>query len=104
MATWQCAVAPPLTLPFLVLPYATAVKIFWVPAMLAAAGGMFALARRALPGRILPGRRPVFRGRSKVLLNYSPPAFRLGLFLSFIGLTITLLAGLDALFSARHTC
>jgi len=47
MATLQCAVASPLTLPFLVLPYVFAVKIFWVIIMLMAAGGMFSLARRA---------------------------------------------------------
>jgi len=47
MATLQCAVASPLSLPFLILPYVIAIKVFWVIAMLTATGGMFALALRA---------------------------------------------------------
>jgi hypothetical protein len=47
MATLQCAVASPLTLPFLVFPYVFAVKVFCILALLTASGGMFALARRA---------------------------------------------------------
>jgi len=47
MATMQCAVASPLSLPFMVLPYPEALIIFWVTIMLAASGGMFALARQA---------------------------------------------------------
>lgn len=47
LATWQCAVASPLSVPFMVLPWEHAIRVFWIFAMLAAAAGAFALALRA---------------------------------------------------------
>jgi len=47
LATWQCAAASPLSLPLLTLPWALAIRVYWLLAFVAAAGGMFALALRA---------------------------------------------------------
>jgi len=95
-ATWQVALASPLSLPFLLWPFDLGLRIFWVLALGLAAGSMFALARRA-------GLAPAGAAVAAVIYAGSGPIRTLGEWPNIVaGLALLPLAPLAADFAVTR--